>query len=42
MTREQTLEKLLREAVKIIHANSRNLNKDWLARARTELRVKTK
>lgn len=31
-------EKLLREAVKIIHANCRNLNKDWLDRARAALK----
>lgn len=30
--------KLLSEAVKIIHANSRNINKDWLSRARATLR----
>lgn len=28
---------LLKEAVKIIHAHSRNLNKDWLQRARAYL-----
>lgn len=30
--------KLLSEAVKIVHANSRNINKDWLVRARATLR----
>lgn len=28
---------LLKEAVKIVHAHSRNLNKDWLQRARAFL-----
>lgn len=36
--RIRRLENLLKEAVKIIHANSRNLNKDWLDRAREELK----
>lgn len=36
-SRDQRLEKLLREAVKIIHCHSRDLNKDWLQRARKEL-----
>lgn len=37
---EERLKKLLREAVKIIHCHARNTNKDWLARARAELREK--
>ena len=37
--RIRRMEKLLKEAVKIIHANNRNLNKDWLDRARQELKV---
>lgn len=32
------LRSLLKEAVKIIHAGQRNLNKDWLIRARKALR----
>lgn len=32
------LRKLLREAVKIIHSGQRNLNKDWLMRARAALK----
>lgn len=32
------LRKLLKEAVKIIHAGQRNLNKDWLMRARAALK----
>ncbi len=31
------LEKLLREAVKIVHCHARNTNKDWLLRARAAL-----
>lgn len=36
--RAQRLEKLLREAVKIIHCHARNTDKDWLTRARAALR----
>lgn len=32
------LRSLLKEAVKIVHAHSRNINKDWLIRARATLR----
>lgn len=32
-----TATSLLKEAVKIVHAHSRNLNKDWLQRARAFL-----
>lgn len=32
------LEKLLREAVKIVHCHARNTDKDWLTRARAALR----
>lgn len=31
------LKELLREAVKIVHCHARNIDKDWLMRARTEL-----
>lgn len=36
--RVQTLEKLLREAVKIVHCHARNTDKEWLLRARAALR----
>lgn len=36
--REKLLEALLKEAVKIIHCHLRNMNKDWLARAREALK----
>lgn len=36
--RIETLEKLLREGVKIVHCHARNTDKDWLARARAALR----
>lgn len=39
-TKEQRivqLEKLLREAVKIVHCHARNTDKDWLSRARSAL-----
>ena len=35
--REKLLEALLKEAVKIIHCHLRNLEKDWLTRARSAL-----
>jgi hypothetical protein len=35
---QKELEKLLKEAIKIIHANCRNTDKDWLVRARKLLR----
>jgi hypothetical protein len=38
--RPQRLEALLREAVKIIHGHARPTDKDWLSRARAELRRK--
>ena len=44
MTKEQRiaqLERLLREAVKIVHCHARNTDKDWLARARAALRKPT-
>lgn len=42
MTSEQRvaqLEKLLREAVKIVHCHARNTDKEWLTRARAALRT---
>lgn len=36
--RIKQLEKLLREAVKIVHCHARNTDKDWLTRARAVLR----
>lgn len=40
--RIQRLEKLLREAVKIVHCHARNTDKDWLTRARAALRESKK
>jgi hypothetical protein len=37
--REKLLIGLLKEAIKIIHCHVRNLEKDWLARARSAIRM---
>ena len=40
MQRTEQLEKLLREAIKIVHCHARNIDKDWLTRARAAVREK--